>query len=83
MQKATFSAASEVRLWIADITRASIFSHHGGQGNPRQRLLESLRKIDILAMSKLDKVINLIPVIGRAEILTLRELSLLKGRVST
>lgn len=34
-------------------------------------------------MSKLDKVINLIPVIGRAEILTLRELSLLKGRVST
>ncbi|KGG50945.1 hypothetical protein DI09_4p280 [Mitosporidium daphniae] len=82
VQKATFSAASEVRLWIADITRASIFSHHGGQGNPRQRLLESLRKIDILAMSKLDKVINLIPVIGRAEILTLRELSLLKGRSS-
>ncbi|KAM0682393.1 Cell division control protein 3 [Mitosporidium daphniae] len=41
----------------------------------------SLRKIDILAMSKLDKVINLIPVIGRAEILTLRELSLLKGRI--
>ena len=33
LRKVTFSAISGARVWIEDITRVSIFFHHGEQGN--------------------------------------------------